>query len=100
MRLDTDPPGHEASPVFERIPVHPSPIATFPSANQPVLETTMKEMLISLQSSLYNDISSMFNKFSSQMHYMGQRVYHIKKQMGEMTETVNDLVDAHDHTRE
>lgn len=42
----------------------------------------------------------MFNKFSSQMHYMGQRVYHIKKQMGEMTETVNDLVDAHDHTRE
>lgn len=32
------------------------------------------------------------------MHYMGQKVYHIEYQLGEITETVSDLVDAHDHT--
>lgn len=59
----------------------------------------MKEMLISLQSSLHIDSASMFNKFSSQMHYMGQKVHHIESQIGNFTETVNYLVDAHDHTQ-
>lgn len=79
---------------------HPSPIAAFPTSNQPVLETTMKEMLISLQSSLHNDISSMFTKFSTEMQSMGKRIYHIEKQIGEVAETVNYLIDAHDSTRD
>lgn len=100
MRLDSASTSPEVSPASDHNSIHPSPIAVFPTSNQPVLDTTMKDMLISLQSSLRNDISTMFNKFSSQMHYMGQRVCNIETQVGEMTETVNDLVDAHDHTHE
>lgn len=100
LRLDSDPTAHEVSPVSDLIPAHPSHIAAFPTKIQPVLDTTMKEMLISLQNSLHNDITSMFTKFSSQMHYMGQKVYHIESQIGDMTETANGLVDAHDHIQE
>lgn len=59
----------------------------------------LKEMLMSLHSSLHNDISSMFTAFKAEMMYTGQKVGHIEKQMSTMTETVNDLVDSHDHTR-
>lgn len=54
----------------------------------------MKDMLISLQSSLMTNLSSLIHKFTSDMRYMGDRVQYIKTKMDECTGTVNDLVDA------
>lgn len=57
MRLDSDLHDPEMSPLFDLTPIQStqaSPIASFPTSNQPVLDTTMKEMLISLHSSLHN----------------------------------------------
>lgn len=34
------------------------------------------------------------------MHSMGDSVLQTENQMGEITETVNDLVDAHEHTED
>lgn len=75
-----------------------SPIAAFPTTNH--IDTMLKDMLISLHSSLHNDISSMFSAFKSEMVYMGNKVGHMEQQMSAMTETVNDLVDPHNHTCE
>lgn len=102
MRLDSDPRNPEVSSLMTDIPTsipQPSPIAAFPTSNQPVLDTTVKEMLISLQISLHVTISSMFMKLSSEMHSLGNKVSQIDNQVGAITGTVNKLVDAHEHTR-
>ena len=61
---------------------------------QPVLDTTMKDMLMSLQASLMSNLSSLMQKFSTDMQHMGDRVSYIEGKMEECTDTVNDLVDA------
>lgn len=77
-----------------------SPIATFPTTNQPVVDTTLKDMLTTLHSSLHTDISSMLSAFKSEMIHVHNRMDRIEHQMSAMTVTVNDLVDVHDHTRD
>lgn len=42
----------------------PDSIDLFPTNNQPVLDTVLKEMLVSLRSSLHSDIISCVHKFS------------------------------------
>lgn len=71
-----------------------SPIAHYPTSGQPVLDTTMKDMLLSLQSSLMVNISSMFNNFTIEMKRLGERVYHVEGEMEKQAHTVNNLVDA------
>lgn len=69
-------------------------IAAFPTSGQPVLDTTMKEMLVSLQSSIISNLSSMIHKFSLDMKHMDGRLQYVENKMEECTETVNELVDA------
>lgn len=69
-----------------------SSIAAIPTSGQPVLDTTMKDMLLSLQSSLMTNLSSLIHKFSTDMR---DRVQYMENKMEEFTDTVNDLVDAY-----
>lgn len=81
MRLEVDPLDPDVShPPDTTLPQPPpqSSIASFPTTNQPVLDTTMKEMLLSLQSSLYNDYAAMFNRFTTEMHAVENGIYHIE----------------------
>lgn len=72
-----------------------SSIAAFPTSGQPVLDSTMKDMLLSLQSSLMTNLSSLINKFTTDMRHTGDRVQYMEHRMEECTDTVNDLVDAY-----
>lgn len=72
-----------------------SSIAAFPTSEQPVLDTTMKDMLLSLQSSLMINFSTLIHKFTSEIQGVGERVQYIEHKMDECTTTVNDLIDAY-----
>lgn len=51
----------------------------FSTLNQPVLITTLKDMLISLRFTLHADMLSFMQKFSSEIQAVGSRVDHIEK---------------------
>lgn len=68
----------------------PDSIEEFPTTNQPVLDTVMKGMLMSLRSSLQADMMSCINK---ELKKDETRVNHIENKMGEFATTINDLVD-------
>lgn len=71
-------------------------MASFPTSGLPVIDTTLKEMLMSLQTSLMTDLTSMFTKISTDMHYMGNRISTIEQGMTDCSTTVNDIIDAVD----
>lgn len=70
----------------------------FPIINQPV--TVLKDMLLSLWSSLQADMMFCMPTFNAEIKAMESRVDHIESQMGEFTSTINDLVDAHEETED
>ena len=72
-----------------------SSIACYPTSGQPVLDTTMKDMLLSLQSSLMVNISAMLNNFSIEMKGLGERVLHVENKIEKQSKTVNNLVNAY-----
>lgn len=59
-----------------------------------MLDTTLKDMLISLKSMLHSDMMSCMQHFNTELIAVEDRVTHIEK--GEFAATINDLVDAHD----
>lgn len=70
-------------------------IAAFPTTNQPVLETTLKKMLVFLQSSIHADIFKLDHQFKADIHLLDDQVLHLECKMGEFTYNFNELVDAH-----
>lgn len=72
-----------------------SSIAALPTSGQPVLDTTMKDMLLSLQSSLMVNFSTLIHKFTSEIQGMGERVQYIEHNIDKCTTIVNDLIDAY-----
>lgn len=61
-----------------------------------MLDTTLKDMLMSLQSSIHSDIFSMVvHNFKAEITDLSDRVSNIESEMGEFTTSFNDLVDAH-----
>lgn len=85
---DADPPGPSMTEV--------SPIASFPTTNQPVMDIQLKEMLLTLHNSCHADIHTLMKQFTREIYSLGDRVPTIKESMGEMTTTINDLVEAND----
>ncbi|XP_077341365.1 vomeronasal type-2 receptor 26-like [Lithobates pipiens] len=77
-----------------------SSIAAFPTANQLILDTQLKEILMTLHNSLHNDLCTLTKQFSREFHALGDRVNNIEQSMGDMTSTINELVDAHDENVE
>lgn len=77
----------------------PDSIDPFPTNNQPVLDTTLKDMLVSFRSSLHADMLSCVHKFGVKLRETS-RVDHKETKMEEFAITINDLVDAHDPNEE
>lgn len=77
-----------------------SSMASFPTSGQPVIDTTQKDMLLSLQTSLMTDLSSLFSKKSSDIHSLDDGVTCIEKGMNECTSTVNEVIEVYDDVRE
>lgn len=51
-----------------------SSMVSFPTTRQPIIDTTLKYMLMSLQSSLTTDLSSLLHKISTDMQHMDRRI--------------------------
>lgn len=97
--LQDDEVSHAVTGTLSLNSLHPS-IASYPVSNQPVMDTLLKDMLLSLQSSLHADLAALTHKFSSEIHRLGEKVNHIENSLGKINVTVNDLVDAHDDNLE
>lgn len=104
MKMDspktTDRLVSEVNSLVHTEPTFQSSVAAFPNAGQPVLDTTMKDMLMFLQTSLLTNFSSLIYKFSSDLQIMGDRVQYIENKIDECTTTVNDLIDAHEENKD
>lgn len=62
---------------------------------QALSDTQMKDMLLSLRSSLHDDMQSMLRKIDDNMQEMGDRLPHTENKMAEFATAFNDLVDSH-----
>lgn len=75
-------------------PLHPT-IDVFPATDQAISEATMKNMLISLRSTLYDDFSTMFNPLHDTVQTHSDKLHHIENKMADLYNAHNDLVDAY-----
>lgn len=77
-------------------------MASFPTTGQPVLDTTLKDMFMSLQSSLLTDLSSMFHRMSADMGSLKNRVTNKESGMTECatTNAHNYLIDTYAEVKE
>lgn len=72
----------------------PDSITAFTTFNKPVLDTTLKYMLISLISTIYTEMMTHMS------NARGEMVDLIETKMGEYATMINDLTDALDATEE
>lgn len=72
----------------------PDSIETFPTQNQPVMDTVLKDMLMSLRSTIQTDMASCMSRFTKDIQAIGDRVDHVEVKM--YAHTINDLVDAYE----
>lgn len=63
--------------------------------NQPVSDSTLKDMLVSLRSSLHADRIECMRGFKTDINELGERVDHVEHKMGDFASSFNSLVDAH-----
>lgn len=75
-------------------------ILAFPTNDQPVLDTTLKDMLVSLRSTIHTDILSLMQQFKSDIGEVSDRVHHIENKMGDFATTFNELVDGHNERKD
>lgn len=107
MRLDTPPLHTQRQQIEAQAPIpfsidqalHSS-MASFPTSGQPVMDTTLKDMLLSLQSSLMNDLSSMFHRVTSDIHKLDDRMTNAERGIQACTSTVNEVIDSYDTVKE
>lgn len=74
------------------------PITQFPTTGQPIVDTTLKSMLIALRSTLHRDMLSAVSSLKAEVAELGDRVDHMEDRMGEYAEAHNEFVDAHSDT--
>lgn len=70
------------------------PIDAFPAMGQPISDISLKEMLISLRSSLQADLKECVQQFRHELHDLEDRVANAESSMGEYTSAFNSMVDA------
>lgn len=107
MQLDT-PPQWPSPPLIEPPAFNPilsyqalhSSMASFPTSGLPVLDSTLKDMLLSLQTSLMTDLASLFTKITSDIHSLDDRVSNFERDMKDCVSTVNKVIDVYEDIRE
>lgn len=62
---------------------------------QPIIDTTMKEMLQTLQGALQQDMASFMHSTKQEMKEVSNIVEYVEKKMKEFTMAHNELVDTH-----
>lgn len=73
-------------------------MASFPTTGQPVMHTTLKNMLLSLQTALMTDHSSLFNNISTDIHTLDNTT--TETGIEECTTMVNDIIDIYEEVKE
>lgn len=68
---------------------------TFPTSNQAVSESFLKEMMLALRSSIQQSFTEALNQQTSALDDLGERVSHVEDKMGEFSDSHNSLVDSH-----
>lgn len=71
------------------------PIREFPTADRPVSDTLLKEMLLSLRSSLQADMVRGITECQREVQAIGHRVHQVENKMEEYTSAYNVMVEAH-----
>lgn len=75
--------------------IHSDPIAAFPTSDQPVSDTVLKDMLLSLRAPLQADMVSCMAQHKVEIQELGERVDHVENTLSDFTEDYNTLVDAY-----
>lgn len=99
MRLDCDPNDNlESQGGFPFLPHNTlcASITSFTTSNQPVMDTLLKDMLVSLQQSMHTDTTFLSQKFSAEVSSLGEHVNSVENSVSDITTTVNDLVDENE----
>lgn len=73
-------------------------INEFPTTGQPLSDTIMRDMLITLRGSLHRDMMTCIAELRKDVSSIGDRVNHIEDKIGEFIVAHNELVDAHTDT--
>lgn len=97
-RQGTDPGMEVSGPHSD--PTHQSstdrdPIKEFPTADRPVSDTLLKDMLLSLRSSLQADMVRGITECQREVQAIGHRVHQVENKMEEYTSAYNVMVEAH-----
>lgn len=64
------------------------------------MDTTLKDMPVSLHTTIHTDIMTLAQQFKSEVAEVSQRVSHIKNKMGKFATTFNELVQSHNERDE
>lgn len=75
-------------------------IASFPTTGQPVLDSTLKDMLMFLRSFIQADMLSFILNFGNKMSVVEERTSYIESNLGDITAMVNDIIDSQDKQME
>lgn len=59
-------------------------ITAFAALNQPVMDTTLKEMFVSLRHTMHSDITTLVQQFNLEVQDVGESVKHFESKMGEI----------------
>lgn len=70
-------------------------IDAFPASDQNISVNTMKNMLLSLRRSLFNDFSDMFAPLNDTVQTHTTQIQHLESKMADLYTAHNDLVDAY-----
>lgn len=75
---------------------HDDPIASFPTSEQLISDTTVKDMLLSLRASLQSNLLVGLHHCRAGVHELGDRVDQVEELMSDFASSFNTMVDAHD----
>lgn len=100
VRQQTDPDMEVSGHCSTSTSTHQSstegdPIKEFPTADRPVSDTLLKDMLLSLRSSLHTDMVRGINECQREVKAIGHRVHQVENKMEEYTAAYNVIVEAH-----
>lgn len=83
----------------DKHPAHINPydekLNAIPTAGQPILDSTIKDMIISLRGALQYDMMNFMQKSKMEMDALGERVDYVENKMCEFTSAHNEMVDSH-----
>lgn len=87
----SEPPGNNTAQAQQMT----DPIEDFPTADRPISDIVLKEMLISLRSSLQSDMVKGINQCHKEVQAIGVILDRVEQQMEEYSSTYNTMVDTH-----